>query len=79
MPRFAALENPSAKGVMKPIRLLVGDNLILSPAVKQWEPPNGKGYVANLPTCGPILILSPALNRWRLPKQQGSCSQSVHL
>ena len=24
--------------------------------------PDGRGYVANLPTCGPLLILSPALS-----------------
>ena len=30
-------------------------------------PLDGMGYVANLPTCGPLLILSPTLKRWRPP------------
>ena len=28
------------------------------------EPLDGRGYVAILPTCGPLLILSPALESW---------------
>ena len=28
------------------------------------------GYVANLPTYGPLLILSPALRRWGPPRWQ---------
>ena len=35
------------------------------------RPPGGKGYVATLPTCGPLLILLPALKRWGSPIRQG--------
>ena len=42
-------------------------------------PPNGRGYLANPPTCGPLLILSPALKRWEPSKRQGLCHQSAHL
>ena len=30
-----------------------------------------RGYVATLPTCGPLLILPPALQRWGSPIRQG--------
>ena len=33
-------------------------------------PRGGRGYVATLPTNGPLLILSPALKRWDSPKRQ---------
>ena len=42
-------------------------------------PPGGKGYVATLPTCGPLLILPPALKRWGPPRRQGLCSHLAHL
>ena len=38
-----------------------------------------KGYVATLPTCGPLLILPPALKRWGSPGRQGLCSHLAHL
>ena len=38
-----------------------------------------KGYVATLPTCGPLLILSPALKRRGSPRWQGLCSHLAHL
>ena len=42
-------------------------------------PQGGKGYVATLPTCGPLLILPPALKRWGLPRRQWLCSHLAHL
>ena len=36
------------------------------------------GYVATLPTCGPLLILPPALRRWGSPRQQELCSHLAH-
>ena len=39
----------------------------------------GRGYVATLPTCGPLLILPPALKRWGPPRRQGLCSHLAHL
>ena len=38
-----------------------------------------KGYVATLPTSGPLLILPPALKRWGSPRRQGLCSHLAHL
>ena len=37
------------------------------------------GYVATLPSCGPVLILRPALKRWRPPRRQGLLSHLAHL
>ena len=37
------------------------------------------GYVATLPTCGPLLILPPALKRWGPPKRQGLSRHLAHL
>ena len=37
-----------------------------------------KGYVATLPTCGPLLILPPALKRRGSPRRQGLCSHLAH-
>ena len=34
-------------------------------------PQGGRGYVASLPTCGPLLILPPALKRWGSPEAAG--------
>ena len=42
-------------------------------------PPGGRGYVATLPTCGPLLILPPARKRWGPPRWQGLCSHLAHL
>ena len=44
----------------------------------RWGPRNGRGYVANPPTCGPLPTLSVALKLWGSPRQ-GLCSQSAHL
>ena len=38
-----------------------------------------KGYVATLPTSGPLLILPPALKRRGSPRRQGLCSHLTHL
>ena len=43
--------------------------MILSPALKRsgaqaFRTPDGRGSVANLPSCGPFLSWSPALKRW---------------
>ena len=43
------------------------------------DSPGGRGYVATLPTCGPLLILPPALKRWGPPRRQGLCSHPAHL
>ena len=40
---------------------------------------DGRGDVANLPTCGPFLILFPALKRWGPPRWHGLCSQFAPL
>ena len=37
-----------------------------------------KGYVATLPTSGPLLILPPALKRRGSPRRQGLCSHVAH-
>ena len=42
-------------------------------------PLGGRGYVATLPTSGPLLMLSPALKRRGSPKRQGLCSHLAHL
>ena len=42
-------------------------------------PRGGRGYVATLPTCGPLLILPPALKRWGPLRRQGLCSHLAHL
>ena len=34
-------------------------------------PPDGRGYVSTLPTCGPFLILPPALKRRGPPQAAG--------
>ena len=44
----------------------------------EGNPLGGKGYVATLPTCGPLLILPPALRRWGSLKRQGLCSHLAH-
>ena len=36
------------------------------------------GYVATLPTSGPLLILSPALKCRGSPRRQGLCSHLAH-
>ena len=38
-----------------------------------------QGYVATLPTCGPLLISPPALRRWGSPRRQELCSHPAHL
>ena len=56
----------------------------LSPR-SQWAPRRPRrprrpmGYVATLPTCGPLLILPPALKRWGPPRRQGLCSHLAHV
>ena len=40
---------------------------------------NGRGYVANWPTCGPPMTLSATLKHWEPPIQQGLGGQSAHL
>ena len=37
-----------------------------------------KGYVATLPTCGPLLILPPAVKRRGSPRRLGLCSHLAH-
>ena len=37
------------------------------------------GYVATLPTCGPLLILPPALRQQGSRRRQGLCSHLAHL
>ena len=36
------------------------------------------GYVATLPTSGPLLILPPAMKRWGPPRRQGFFSHLAH-
>ena len=43
------------------------------------DPLGCRGYVATLPTCGPLLIVPPALKRWGPPRRQGLCSHLAHL
>ena len=49
------------------------------PRFEGLETPDGRGYVANLHTCGPLLVLSPAPKHCGPPRRQGLCSQSAHL
>ena len=49
------------------------------PCFEALGTPEGRGYVANLPTCAPILILSPASKLRGSPRKQGLCSQSVYV
>ena len=42
-------------------------------------PPDGKGHLANMPTCGPLLILCPTLKCWGPLGRQGLCSKCAHL
>ena len=39
---------------------------------------DSKGYVATLPTSGPLLILPPALKLWGFPRRQGLRSHFAH-
>ena len=39
----------------------------------------GTGYVATLPTCGPLVILPPAVKRCGHPRREGLCSHLAHL
>ena len=64
---------------MYPLCPLVG-HLSFCPVPRSGEdPPGFRGYVATLPTCGPLLILAPALKRWGPPRRQGICSYLAHL
>ena len=47
--------------------------------IASGTPLDCRGYVANLPTCGPLLILPPALKRWGPPRWLGLCSQFADL
>ena len=49
------------------------------PALKRMGSSGGRGYVATLPTSGPLLILSPALKRGGSLRWQGLCSHLAHL
>ena len=49
--------------------------LILPPVL---DPPGGRGYVATLPTSGPLLILPLALKPWGSPRRQGLRSYLAH-
>ena len=42
-------------------------------------PVGGRGYIATLPTCGPLLILPAALKRWEPPRREGLFSHLIHL
>ena len=48
---------------------------MLSPTLKCWGPPDGRGCVANPPTCGPLLILSPAPFSGRAPNPSHGCGR----
>ena len=50
----------------------------LAPRSEAVGIPNGRGYVATLPTSGPLLILSPALKGRGSPRRQGLRSHLAH-
>ena len=52
---------------MESIRPLWCHFLRCPPLSRVWDPPDGRCYVANPPTCGLPLTLSPALKRWGPP------------
>ena len=64
---------------MQPPCQLVGHFRFGPPLSSGGVPPGGKGYVATLPTCGPLLIRPPTLKRWGPTRQQGSSSHLAHL
>ena len=55
-----------------------GELLIVPPFRSGREPRGGKGYVATLPTSGPLLSVPPASKRWGSPRLQGLRSHLAH-
>ena len=43
---------------------IYGRILIVFPALRLGDPLDGRGYVANPPTCGPLLIFFLGPRRW---------------
>ena len=64
---------------MQPPCPLVGHFSFCPPLRSGGDPLGGRGYVATLPTGGPLLILSLGLKRWGPPRRQGLCSHLAHL
>ena len=58
VPRSEALGTPRQQGLCSQFTHLWASADFL-PALKHRGPPDGRGYVANPPICGPFLILSP--------------------
>ena len=64
--------------------------LILSLALKRWQPPDGRDYVATRPLCGlkrggpqdgrGYIATRPlcGLKRWGPPRWHGLCSHEAH-
>ena len=74
-----ALKHRGPPQTARATRPTCGPLLNLSPALKHWLSPNGKGYVATGPICRPHLTLSPALKHWGPPRRRGLCSHWAHL
>ena len=58
-PRSEALGTPQVAGVVWPPCPLVGHLRFCPPLCSGGDPPGDRGYVATLPTYGPLLILPP--------------------
>ena len=53
--------------------------MALGKSVSDGDPLGHRGYVATLPTSGPLLILPPPLKLWVPPRREGLCSHLAHL
>ena len=69
VPRSEAADSQKTAGVGN--SSIYGPLLILSLALKCWDPPNSRGCVANPPKVEPLLILLPALNNLGSPDGKG--------
>ena len=78
-PRFEAVGTSRRQGLCSYIAHLWATSDSAPRCEAVGTPPGGRGYVATLPTCGPLLILPPALKRWGPPTRQGLCSHLTHL
>ena len=67
---------PRRHGLCSHLAAFVGHLRFRPSLCSSGDPPGGRGYVATLPTCGPLLIVSPALKRWGPPGGRGYVATS---